>query len=88
MCGNIKNLFNYDPPATDQEIRAASVQFVRKLSGSTGPSKPNEAAFEHAVDAITKMTRELLDSLIASAPPKIRLAEATKAQSRTPGRLS
>lgn len=82
MCRNIKILFNFEPPATDEEVRAASLQFVRKVSGSTKPSKANEAAFERAVDEIAATVRELLDSLVTSAPPKDREAEAAKARTR------
>ena len=87
MCRNIKTLFNFDPPATDEEIRAASLQFVRKLSGSTKPSKANEAAFERAVDGVTEVARELIDSLLTSAPPKNREAEADKARARARARF-
>ena len=80
MCRNIKTLFNFEPPATNEEIRASAVQFVRKLSGSTKPSKANEAAFEQAVDAISDASRELLRSLITTAPPKDRIVEAQKAR--------
>lgn len=82
MCRNIKTLFNFDPPATDDEIRDAALQFVRKLSGSTKPSKRNETAFNHAVDAIAAAARELLDSLETSQPPCDREEEAAKARAR------
>jgi hypothetical protein len=82
MCRNIKTLFNYKPPATDDEIRAASLQFVRKLSGYTSPTKGNEAAFERAVGKTFKVARELIDSLETHAPPKNRAAEAAKAKAR------
>lgn len=82
MCRNIKPLFNFEPPATNEEIRAASVQFVRKMSGFTKPSKANEAAFEHAVQEIVKIARELMDSLVTQAPPRDREAEAAKARVR------
>jgi hypothetical protein len=72
MCRNIRPLFNFDPPASDDEIRAASVQFVRKLSGFERPSQANEAAFDSAVDGITKIARELLDSLVTTAKPRDR----------------
>src|SRR5687767_1687664 len=72
MCRNIKPLFNFDPPATDEEIRAASLQFVRKLSGSTKPSKMNEDAFNRAIDGIAVVARELIDALVTNAPPKSR----------------
>ena len=82
MCRNIKTLFNFDPPATDDEISASAIQFVRKLSGSTKPSKLNEAAFNDAVEAITAVSKELLDSLVTSASPRDRQLEAAKARSR------
>ncbi len=82
MCRNIKTLFNFDPPATDQEIKDASLQFVRKLSGFTKPSQVNEAAFEHAVKEITKVARKLVDSLETQAPPRNREIEAAKARAR------
>lgn len=78
MCRKIKTLFNFDPPATDEEIRAASIQFVRKISGATRPSKANEIAFARAVDGISSAVRELLDSLVTSAPAKNRDLEASK----------
>ena len=83
MCRNIKILFNFDPPATDDEIRAASLQFVRKLSGFAKPSKSNEAAFEHAVDEVAKTARILIDSLVTNAPPRDREEEAVKAKERS-----
>ena len=88
MCRNIKTLFNFEPPATDAEIRASAVQYVRKLSGSTKPSRANEAAFDRAVSEITAITRELLDSLVTAAPPKDRDIEATKARARAQQRFS
>ena len=87
MCRNIKTLFNYDPPATEDEIRASSIQFVRKLSGSTKPSKANEAAFEHAVEAITKVSQELLEALVTNAAPKNRPVEAEKVRARSQDRI-
>ena len=87
MCRNIKTLFNFEPPATDEEIRASAIQYVRKLSGSTKPSKANEAAFERAVDAIAEITGQLLDSLVTAAPPKDREAEAAKARARAQQRF-
>ena len=87
MCRNIKTLFNFEPPATDEEIRASAIQYVRKLSGSTRPSQANELAFERAVDAITATTRELLASLVTSAPPKDRDVEAAKARARAQTRF-
>ena len=82
MCRNIKTLANYDPPATDSEISASALQFVRKLSGSTRPSAVNTAAFDKAVAQIEIVSRELIDSLVSSAPPKNREVEATKARAR------
>jgi hypothetical protein len=83
MCRNIKILFNFDPPATDDEVRAASLQFVRKLSGFTKPSKSNEAAFELAVEEVAKTARVLIDSLVTNAPPRDREEEAVKAKERS-----
>lgn len=83
MCRNIKTLHNYSPPATDDEIRASAVQFVRKLSGFTHPSKANAVAFEHAVDAVTGAARDLLDALVSHAPPRDRAVEAAKAKERS-----
>ncbi len=82
MCRNIKTLFNFDPPATDEEVRASARQFVRKLSGSTKPSKANEAAFERAVDEVTRVAQQLLDALVTTAPPRDRDVEAAKARAR------
>jgi len=87
MCRNIKTLFNFDPPATDEEIRASSIQFVRKLSGFTKPSKANEAAFTRAVDAIIESSHELLDSLVTNAAPRDRETEAAKARERAAKRF-
>ncbi len=87
MCRNIKTLFNFDPPATDEEIRAASLQFVRKVSGSHKPSRANETAFEHAVDEVSKIARELIDSLVTRAPPRDREEEAAKARARAAKRF-
>lgn len=87
MCRNIKTLFNFDPPATDDEVRAASVQFVRKLSGTTKPSLANKAAFDKAVDEITAVSRQLLDALVTTAPPKNREAEAAKRRARAAQRF-
>ena len=83
MCRNIRPLFNFDPVATDDEIRASALQYVRKVSGYTRPSQVNEAAFGAAVDAVAAATRELLDSLVTSAAPKDREAEAEKARARS-----
>jgi len=87
MCRNIKTLFNFDPPATDEEVRASAIQFVRKLSGSTKPSKVNEAAFDRAVDEVTLVARRLLDSLVTGAPPRDREVEAAKARARAAQRF-
>ena len=83
MCRNIKTLHNFKPPATEEEIRASAIQFVRKLSGLNKPSKANEAAFNSAVDQVTHAARELLDSLVTNAPPRDREVEAAKARVRT-----
>jgi len=82
MCRNIKTLFNFEPPATDEEIRAASLQFVRKLSGFNAPSKANEAAFARVVDGAAALARRLIDSLETAAPPRDREIEAAKARER------
>jgi len=82
MCRNIKTLANFDPPATDDEIRASALQFVRKLSGSTHPSKANEAVFDQAVDEVTAAAQRLVHSLKTTAPPRNRDVEAMKAQER------
>ena len=87
MCRNIKTLFNFDPPATDEEIRAASLQFVRKLSGFTAPSKANQAAFNRAVDETFVVARSLVDSLTATTPPRDRAVEAAKAKARSAERF-
>ena len=82
MCRNIKTLHNFEPPATDDEIRASALQFVRKLSGFTKPSKANEPAFNRAVDQVTEAARELLGSLVTNSPPRDREVEATKARAK------
>ena len=82
MCRNIKTLFNFEPPATDDEVRAASLQFVRKLSGFTAPSKANEAVFMQAIDDIAVVARRLVDDLATNAPKKNREDEAIKAKAR------
>jgi len=82
MCRNIKTLYNFAPPATEAEVRASAVQFVRKLSGFTHPSKANEAAFDAAVDRVTDAARELLKSLVTIAPPRDRDVEAARAKAR------
>lgn len=83
MCRNIRQLFNFEPPATDDEIRNAALQFVRKVSGSSKPSKRNEEPFNRAVEAITASVRELIDSMETTQPPKNREEEAAKARART-----
>jgi hypothetical protein len=87
MCRNIKTLFNFDPPADDEEIRAASLQFVRKLSGFTKPSKANEEAFETAIQDVFVVARELMDSLETTASPRNREVEAEKARERAAKRF-
>lgn len=87
MCRNIRTLFNFEPPATDDEIRAASVQFVRKLSGFHSPSKANEEAFEKAVIEVSKTARRLVDSLVTAAEPRDRVEEAIKAKARAAKRF-
>ena len=82
MCRSIKTLFNFAPPATDDEVRAASLQFVRKLSGFAHPSKPNEKVFERAVDDVYKIARKMIDTLVTTAPPRDREIEAQKARER------
>jgi hypothetical protein len=88
MCRNIKPLFNFEPPVTEDEIRAAALQFARKVSGFNTPSKANEAAFLVAVDEIAAASRKLISSLETNAPPKNREEEAAKARARTAGRFS
>jgi hypothetical protein len=83
MCRNIKTLYNFSPPATDDEIRASALQFVRKLSGFTHPSKANEAAFNRAVDQVSKAAEDLLGSLVTMAPPRDRETEAAKLKARS-----
>ena len=87
MCRNIKTLFNFAPPATEEEIRAASLQFVRKLSGFQKPSSANQAAFDRAIDQVAGVARDLLDSLVTNAPPRNREAEAAKARARNAERF-
>lgn len=82
MCRNIRTLFNFDPPATDEEIRAASIQFVRKLSGFVKPSQANQAAFDAAVDDVAVVARRLVDSLVTTAPPRDREEWAARAKAR------
>ena len=88
MCRNIKTLFNFEPPATDDEIRASSIQFVRKISGSTKPSMANQAAFDLAVDQVANAATDLLDSLVTSAPTRNREVEAAKARERAAKRFA
>lgn len=87
MCRNIKSLFNFDPPATDEEIRGASLQFVRKLSGFNKPSRANEAAFNRAVEEVAAVARNLMDSLVTSATPRDREVEAARARARAAERF-
>lgn len=88
MCRNIRVLFNFEPPATDDEIRAAALQYVRKVSGTRKPSKVNAACFERAIDAIAAATRELVDGLETAAPPRDREEEARKARERSRARFA
>lgn len=88
MCRNIKTLHNFAPPATDEEIRASALQFVRKLSGFSKPSRANETAFNHAVDHVAAAARELLNELVSNAPPRDRETEAAKARARSAERYS
>ena len=87
MCRNIRTLFNFEPPASDDEVRAACVQFVRKLSGFAKPSKANEAAFELAVGRVSEVARDLLDSLVTSAPARDREVETARARARAAQRF-
>jgi hypothetical protein len=87
MCRSIKTLHNFAPPATDEEIRAAALQFVRKLSGFARPSQANQLAFNRAVDQVTETARDLLDSLVTNAPPRDRDVEAAKARARSAERF-
>jgi hypothetical protein len=88
MCRNIRTLHNFDPPATEEEIRASALQYVRKVSGSTKPSKANEEAFDRALDEICVVTSRLLDSLVTNAPPKNREVEAAKLRERAAKRYA
>jgi hypothetical protein len=88
MCRNIRTLYNYEPTATDDEVRAAALQYVRKISGFTKPSQANAEAFEDAVDAVAAVSAELLDRLVTSAPPKDREVEAAKARARAAERFA
>ncbi|MBL9098102.1 MAG: DUF2277 domain-containing protein [Alphaproteobacteria bacterium] len=87
MCRNIRTLFNFDPPASDEEVRAASLQFVRKLSGFNAPSRTNEAAFNRAVEEVFRVSRELVDSLVTTTPARDRAIEAAKAKARSAERF-
>ena len=86
MCRNIRTLYNFAPPATEDEVRASALQFVRKLSGFNRPSQANEAAFNRAVDAVTEAAHDLLASLVTTAPPRDRAVEAAKARTRSAAR--
>ncbi|HET6347771.1 MAG TPA: DUF2277 domain-containing protein [Candidatus Krumholzibacteria bacterium] len=87
MCRNIKTLSNFEPPATDDEIRASALQFVRKISGTTKPSKANEELFNHAVDEVAAVARRLVDHFVTSAPPRNRDVETAKARERSRARF-
>lgn len=87
MCRNIKTLFNFEPPATDEEVQASAIQFVRKLSGFTKPSKANEEAFDLAVERVSAAAQELLNSLVTNAPPRDRETEAARAKARSAQRF-
>ena len=88
MCRNIRSLYNYEPPATDEEVRAAALQYVRKISGFSKPSQANAEAFERAVDAVAEVSGRLLGELVTAAPPKDREAEAAKAKARAAERYA
>ena len=88
MCRNIRTLHNFDPPATEDEVRAAAIQYVRKISGSSKPSKANEAAFDAAVEAVAEASSRLLSELVTTAPPKDREVEAAKARARAAQRYA
>jgi hypothetical protein len=88
MCRNIRTLHNFEPPATEEEIRASALQYVRKISGSTKPSKANAEAFDRAVNAVAEVSARLLDELVTSAPPKDREVEAAKARARAAERYA
>lgn len=87
MCRNIRTLFNFEPPATEEEIKASALQFVRKLSGFTHPSKANQTAFDHAVDEVAAAARRLIESLVTTADPRDREVEAARAKARSAGRF-
>ena len=88
MCRNIRTLHNFEPPATEEEVRASAIQYVRKISGSTKPSQANAEAFDRAVDEVAEVTQRLLDSLVTNAPPKNREVEATKHRERSAKRFA
>jgi hypothetical protein len=88
MCRNIRTLYNFDPPATDEEIRASALQYVRKISGYSRPSQANAAAFDHAIEAVAEASTELLQALVTTAPAKDREAEASKARARAAERFA
>ena len=88
MCRNIRTLHNFEPPATEDEIRASAIQYVRKISGFTKPSRTNAEAFDRAIDDVTAVTTRLLDELVTNAPPKDREAEAAKAKARSAARYA
>jgi len=88
MCRNIRSLYNFEPPATEEEVRSAALQYVRKISGFTKPSRANEEAFEQAVDAVAEASAKLLNQLVTSAPPKDREVEAAKARARAVQRFA
>jgi hypothetical protein len=88
MCRNIRQLHNFEPPATSEEVQAAALQYVRKISGQTKPSQANTAAFERAVEQVTAVSQELLDALVTNAPPKDREIEAAKARERSAKRFA
>ncbi len=88
MCRNIRTLHNFEPPATEEEIQASALQYVRKISGSTKPSRANQEAFDEAVEAVAEVTASLLDRLVAAAPPKNREVEAEKARARSAARFA
>jgi len=88
MCRNIRNLYNFEPPASEEEIHASSLQYVRKISGFTKPSQANQEAFDRAVEAVAEVSRRLLDELVTNAPPKDREVEAAKARARAAQRYA